>query len=183
MKTQSSYFYLVLAVVTLFFCITTANAQRTPPPDGAKQDFAPPAEQQRPNLLGELGLSPEQTQQLRRMNVERKPRIDAANRRLREANRNLDQLIYGDAVDDAEFQTRLRSFQAHKPKWRGSDFESELKVRRILLTPDQLVKFREIRRQFAETRREMKQQNAPMQSQRPFRKLNRGLPPPRTTPN
>ena len=182
MKIQSSHFYLFLAVVTLLFCITAANAQRTPPPDGAKQDFVPPAEQQRPNLLGELGLSPEQTQQLRRMNIERKPRIEAANRRLREANRNLDQVIYGDSVDDGEFQIRLKEFQAAQAEVARIRFESELNVRRIL-TPDQLVKFRDIRRQFAETRREMKQQNAPMQNQRQFRKLNRGLPPPRTTPN
>jgi Spy/CpxP family protein refolding chaperone len=69
-----------------------------------------------------------------------------------EAMRNLDMAIYADNVTDAEFQNRLKEFQSAEAELARLRFESELAVRKVL-TPEQLVKFRDLRRQFAEMRR------------------------------
>ncbi len=123
MKRILLFLFLIVAVTALS-------------PDAIAQDGPPPEEiegeepERRPNLLAELGLSPEQIQQVRRINQERRPKMVEARRRMGEASRNLDMAIYGDAVSDTEFQAR-----------------------RKVLNPEQLVRFREIRRRFAEARR------------------------------
>src|SRR5688572_30592904 len=94
----------------LFAGLGVVYGQDGPPPEDAIRDERPDG--QRPNLLAELGLSPEQVQQIRRMNRERRPVMMEAQRRMREANRHLDMAIYGDAVSDAEVQTRLKEFQS-----------------------------------------------------------------------
>lgn len=150
--------------VTLFLFIfagmvlldpVAAYAQDGPPPEDAMHEGGP--ENRRPNLLAELGLSPEQVQQVRRMNQERRPAMMIAQRRMRDANRDLDMAIYGDTVSDAEFAKRLRDFQAAQAELARLRFESELSVRKVL-TPEQLVRFREIRQRFAEARQQNQRQ-------------------------
>jgi Spy/CpxP family protein refolding chaperone len=106
----------------------------------------------RPNLFAELGLSPEQRQQIRRINQERRPRMIEARMALGEAQRKLDMAIYADGLNEADVQTRLREFQRAEAELARLRFESELSIRKVL-TPEQLVRFRDIRRQFAEERR------------------------------
>ena len=92
-----------------------------------------------------------------------------AQRRLREANRNLDMAIYADTVSDTDFQNRLTEFRSAQSEMAKLRFESELAVRKIL-TPDQLVRFREMRQRFVTER----------QNQRRNRRMNRngrGMPP------
>src|SRR6185436_17750075 len=101
--------YIRLFLFILIAVSATANAlhaQDGPPPG----DSGPRDERgdERPNLLAELGLSPEQVQQIRRMNQERRPTMMQAQRRMREANRSLDMAIYRDSVNDEEFQARLK---------------------------------------------------------------------------
>lgn len=134
------------------------NAQDGPPPgEGPRNDRG----EGRPNLLAELGLSPEQVQQIRRMNQERRSAMAQAQRRMHQANRALDTAIYRDTFSDEEFQTCLKELQAAQADLARLRFESELSVRRIL-TPEQLVRFRDIRRRFEERRqnemRERRQQ-------------------------
>lgn len=138
-------------IVTTGLLITSAPAygQNVPPPGNPEHEDRP--DDRRPNLLAELGLSPDQVQQIRRMNQERRPAMMEAQRRMRDANRNLDIAIYGEAISDADFQTRLKEFQAARAELDRLRFEGELSVRKVL-TPEQLVHFREIRRRFAEAR-------------------------------
>ena len=126
-------------------------SQDGPPPGDATHEGGP--DDRRPNLLAELGLSPEQVQQVRRMNQERRPAMMIAQRRMREANRDLDMAIYSDTVSEAEFAKRLSEFQAAQAELARLRFESELSVRKVL-TPEQLVRFRDIRRRFAEARQQ-----------------------------
>lgn len=127
---------------------TALHAQDGPPPgDGPRDERG----EDRPNLLAELGLSPEQIQQIRHMNQERRPTMNQAQRRMHEANRALDMAIYRDTVSDEEFQTRLKEVQAAQSDLVRLRFENELSVRRIL-TAEQLVRFRDIRRRFEEQR-------------------------------
>ena len=129
---------------------TAAFAQAGPPPGDGPQDER--ADERRPNLLAELGLSVDQLQQIGRMNRERRPAIREARRKMGDAARNLDMAIYSDAVNEADVKSRLKEFQAAEAELSRLRFEGELAVRRIL-TPDQLIRFRELRRQFAEERR------------------------------
>lgn len=139
-----------------------ALAQEPPRPDDAVHDDP---KQQRPNLFAELGLSPDQVQQIRRLNQERRPRMQQARRRMFEAQRNLDMAIYGDSMSDSDFNAQLKEFQAAEAELSKLRFESELEVRRVL-TPEQLVRFREMRRRFAEARNQNQQRR---QDRRPHR--------------
>ena len=124
-------------------------AQETSPSESGSQDER--VDNNRPNLFAELGLSPDQIQRIRRINQERRPMLMEAQRRLRMANQALDTAIYQDTVIDGEFQARLKERQAAQADLVRLRFESELFIRKIL-TADQLIRFRELRQKFAETR-------------------------------
>lgn len=126
---------LILALGALAF------AQDQPPQN-------PPPNDERPNVLAQLGLSRDQIQRFRRQNAEHRPLMQEAQQRLREANRNLDIAIYADSVSDEDFQSKLRAFQQAQGEVTRLRFQNELAIRNIL-TPDQLTRFREIRRRFA----------------------------------
>ena len=169
-----NYARLFLILLTFGVTATVGFSQDTPPAQGAA-DNEERRQMRRPDLLAELGLSPEQVQKIRRMNQERRPTMMEARRRMGEAAQNLDLAIYGESVNDSEIQTRLKEFQAAEAELSRLRFENELAVRKVL-TPEQLVRFRELRRQFAEQRRNgdrrmrrRGQRNEPMK-EGPFRR-------------
>ncbi|MEO8649475.1 MAG: periplasmic heavy metal sensor [Acidobacteriota bacterium] len=141
---------LFIFIVLAFFAVGV-TAQDGPPPDGNG-----PAEG-RPDLFSQLGLSPEQIGQIRRINADRKPVMQEAQRRMREANRALDVAIYADAVNEGAVQTRLAEFQGAQAAVVKERFTSELLVRKVL-TLEQLVKFREIRSRFTQARENLQKQ-------------------------
>lgn len=161
-------------MAALLLSASFVSAQERPAAQDAAQQFdnAQP-ETTRPNLMRELGLSQEQVQQIRRMNAERKPVMNQTQRRLRMANRALDQAIYSDSVNDEEVQTRLKEFQAAQADMMRLRFTNELAVRKIL-TPEQLVRFRELRQNFAAQRRQNMRNNP---ANRRLRLRNRQLRP------
>ena len=139
------FLFVLLAVAAT---ASSLSAQDGPPHgEGPREERG----EGRPKLLAELGLSPEQVQQIRRMNQERRPAMAQAQRRMHQANRALDMAIYRDVVNDDEFQTCLKEVQAAQADLARLRFESELSVRRVL-TSEQLVRFRDIRRRFEEQR-------------------------------
>ena len=107
----------------------------------------------RSNLLTELDLSPEQIRSVRRVNQENRFSIREVQARLREANANLDAAIYADAVDEADFQRRVKDVQNAQIEVTRARSANELAIRKIL-NAGQLIKFRELRRRFAENRQE-----------------------------
>jgi Spy/CpxP family protein refolding chaperone len=137
---------LIALLLTLAFCGAALGQFDDPAPN--RPQVGRRGQLKRPNLLRILGLSTEQAQQIRRMNQERKPQVDAAVKRLRDANRALDEAIYSDTVDEGLFQTRLKEASLAQNEVMRLRFQSELAVRKVL-TPDQLARFRELRRQFA----------------------------------
>lgn len=165
-------------IFALLICaLPMITAAQNPPPAEAGQEarFAQPGEQ-RPNLFMELGLTPEQVQALRRINADRKPAEMSARRRFQEANRALNMSIYSDAVDEADFQTRLGEFQAAQAELARIKFTNELAIRR-LLTPVQLQKFRELRRRFAQERGRRANDRIDRVGRPPMRR-GRQMPPP-----
>jgi Spy/CpxP family protein refolding chaperone len=138
---------LLLALV--FIPVSAALAQETTPtPAGPGADK--PVDF-RTNALRQLGLSRDQLQRIRVLNQERKPLMDAAQVRLRQANRALDEMIYADNATDTDVQTRLKDFQMAQAEVAKIRFLNELGVRRIL-TQDQLNRFRRLRERFEATR-------------------------------
>jgi Spy/CpxP family protein refolding chaperone len=149
------------------FSAVKAQDKMPPEEEAAPQNFN---QARRPNLLAELDLSPNQIQQIRRINADKRPLVREAQQKWREANRRLDQAIYADNADETEIQVRLKEAQIAQAELIKTRSATEFAVRQIL-TPDQLVKFREIRRQFAE-----QMQNLPKQlKNRPLNAPNRRL--------
>lgn len=146
---------ILLLLFTLLFTFSATNsfAQVDRDSDEFQDQNTPP---NRGQLLRELGLTKEQIQQIRVLNEQRKPLIQQAQRRLREANQSLDQAIYADGIDEAAFQIKLKEVQAAHAEVQKIRANSEFEIRKIL-TPAQLVKFRELRNRFLERARENQQ--------------------------
>ena len=138
----------VLFALLAFGLVSTASAQRNLQPVGDRPPPDERGEAKRPNLLRILGLSPAQMMQVRRVNQARKSQMDDAQGRLRDANQALDEAIYADNFDQAAFDSRLKEVQAAQADLARLRFTNEMNIRKIL-TPEQLARFRDLRRQFA----------------------------------
>ncbi|MFN2501340.1 MAG: Spy/CpxP family protein refolding chaperone [Pyrinomonadaceae bacterium] len=165
----------ILCLLSSAFAI--AQARPGSIQDNDLRPMGGPPQDTRANVLRQLGLSPLQMQQIRRLNVDRKPRMDAAQARFREANRALDAVIYGEQVSDVDFQARLRDVQLAHAEVVKIRFTNELAIRNILTT-EQLVKFRGLRQRFAQNNAG----NQPTMNQRrrmpaPMRRFLRQNPP------
>ena len=144
-KPFKPFVLFVLALIPVSAVMAQDTAIPTPAPAVEKQvDF-------RTSALRQLGLSRDQFQRIRTLNQERRPSMDAAQVRLRQANRALDEIIYADNASDADVQARLKDFQIAQAEVAKIRFLNELGVRRIL-TPEQLTRFRELRDKFEQTR-------------------------------
>ncbi|HQU86722.1 MAG TPA: periplasmic heavy metal sensor [Pyrinomonadaceae bacterium] len=160
----------------LLFSFSVTKAQENPPVDDTNQVQPPKA---RPNLLRELGLSKDQMQAIRQLNQEKKIQIEEAQQKAGEARRNLDIAIYADNVNDSEVRMRLEEFQKAQMEVIKIRSTVEYEIRKIL-TPEQVVRFRQLRQRFAQVReniqnrRQNNQQNQP--PNQPNRFVNRRKP-------
>jgi Spy/CpxP family protein refolding chaperone len=135
-----NFFSLILVGFLIVISFLPAKAQDETPNASNQQTDG----ERRPKLLEQLNLSAEQIQQIRRINIEKKPLLREAQNRLREANRNLDRAIYADNSNENDIQASIKEVQkAHSEVIRIRSL-NELAVRRIL-TAEQLVKFRDFR--------------------------------------
>lgn len=148
---------LALAGMALFLCAGVFAQDPTPVNEFRQESKQAgrdaPIRPRRANLMRELGLTPEQIEAVRRINHERKPVELAARKRFQDAQRELNRAIYAEIVDDANVAARLAEFQAAQSELSSIKFRNELAVRKVL-TPVQLLKFREMRRRFAAEREE-----------------------------
>ncbi len=172
-KISSPRILSLLAI--LLFSAVTASAQQETRPDRQKQEFAG-ANGQRPNLLRELGLSREQIRQIRRINAERKPLEMEAAKRFQAAKADLDAAIYAENVNDDEVQIRLKAFQTAQAELFRLRFTNELAVRK-LLTPEQLIAFRQLRQRFEEARKNAGDRLQDRRSRLPLRQLKQSARP------
>jgi Spy/CpxP family protein refolding chaperone len=125
----------------------------------AAQDAKPeasPEQPRQPNLLQQLGLTPEQVAQVKQINQQRKPLMEEAQRRMRDANKALDAAIYADNVDETDVRAKLEEVQRAQSELARLRFTNELAIRKVL-TPDQLVRFRDMRQRFELAREDMQQ--------------------------
>ena len=176
MKKLSIYFLLILASVT------GAYAQETRPAEQSDQAIQPAQQEDRNAFLKEIGLTPDQIRQIRRLNMDRKPIMQAAQQRLREANRLLDEAIYSDQLNESDVQLRMKDAQVAQAEVFRLRSTNELAIRRIL-TPEQLVRFREMRQQFEATREQQRTQRKMENGMRPNKRFPSNAARPFTRPN
>ena len=157
----SSYMKTIYLFPLLFVLSLTFAAFSQEPADAGKRQ----RNVGRPKFMAALGLSPEQMKEIGRLNRERRPKMQAAQQRLRESVRALDAAIYADTVDDAEVRLRLREHQDAQSEIARLRFEGELAMRKVL-SPEQLVKFREVRQRF-NAARERNQRQRRLRRDRP----------------
>ena len=173
---KNSLINLLFTILLLTIVCSIANAQPggNPPPGGGNE-FAP----DRPKLLPELGLTKDQIQQIRRINVQLRPQMQAAKKRLDDANFALDEAIYGDKASDSDIQERMKEVQlAHAEMIKNRTF-SETSIRKVL-TPAQLIRFREMRQRFKPAQnRQMNNDGRPNNMEKPNQNRLKTLPKPR----
>lgn len=100
-------------------------------------------------LFQELGLTKEQAVQLRTINQERKQIVSTAQIRWRIANRQLDEAIYADEATEDQIKELTRAAQFAQSELLRERTITEFRIRQVL-TPEQLVKFRNLRARLAE---------------------------------
>ncbi len=103
-----------------------------------------PNQPKRPKLMAELGLSPEQVQQIRKINQEQKPKMEMAQRKFRQARKALDDAVYAEEFSETDVQAKNKVVQIAQAEITKVKTETEVAIRKVL-TPEQLVKFRELR--------------------------------------
>jgi len=144
---KHNFLTLIFAGLLLTVSFSAVKAQEEQMPNDAPQrNFNQP---RRPNLLAELDLSPEQIKSIRRINAEKRPLLREAQQKMRDANRSLDQAIYADTADETDIQIRLKDGQIAQAEVSKIRSMIEYAVRKVL-TPEQLVRFREVRQRFME---------------------------------
>ncbi|KAK0039376.1 periplasmic heavy metal sensor [Biomphalaria pfeifferi] len=119
-------------------------------------------------------LTPDQMKAIRRLNAEKKADVQEAQRKAAEARRNLDIAIYSDNADDAEVKMRLEEFQNAQTEVIKIRATVEYEIRKIL-TPEQVVRFRQLRQRFAQVRenvQERRQNNLQNQRTIPQNRFN-----------
>lgn len=147
----------VYLVVTLFVALSSFAVKGQQPK--AAEPLATPAANQkaeRPELLRQLGLSPEQVANIRRLNQDRKPIFEKAQLRLRDAVKSLDEAIYSDVLNEEDVAVKMREVQSAQADVQKLRYANELAVRKIL-TPEQLLRFRGLREEFAASRQQIRQ--------------------------
>lgn len=137
-------FFIVAMMLAVSAFGQEPQEQEAPPPDR-------PAD--RMNILRDLGLSQDQIRQIRLINQDVRAKRQAARLRVGEAMRNLDQAIYADSVNEDLVGQRLKELQSAQGEMTKVNFENEFAIRKIL-TPEQLVRFLEIRRNFQRQRQD-----------------------------
>lgn len=147
----------VLIAVAIFTTSVAVIAQEPPAgnltPSETPSPNADVAKDGRQGMLMQIGLTREQFRQIQMLNMRHRPTMMAAQKRLREATVALDLAIYADLLAEGEFETKLKEQQLAQAEVIRVRSLGELAIRKIL-TPEQLVKFRELRQQFENMRRE-----------------------------
>lgn len=138
---------LKIKLMVVLLAVTTAVAQsgEAPPPEVLSSQDG------RQNVVRELGLSRDQLSQIRAIRQNQRQRMENAQQMLRTANRNLDEAIYSDSATEETINARIAEVQAAQSEVLRTRSMTEFQIRRVL-NSEQLRRFREARRSFAEGR-------------------------------
>jgi Spy/CpxP family protein refolding chaperone len=164
-----NFLSLIFTVLLTALAVSSVRAQE--PSEDANQN---PRQAARPfKIMQELGLTREQIQQIRRINQERRPIMQDAQQRWQTARRNLDMAIYADDSNEEQVKELTKEATLAQAELLKERTLTEYLIRKVL-TPEQLVKFRQLRQQLMQRRNQRKNLNNPDNSNNePNRPLNR----------
>ncbi len=137
---------LCLAIIAFFSAQMNAQAAVAAAP---QTNTAPNAhrENDKPvNLFHALNLSPEQQAQIKAIRRQNREARLAAAQRVQQALRNLDEVIYADALNESSIDERRRELAAAQAESVRVETAGQLNIRRVL-TPEQLGTLRGLRQQ------------------------------------
>ena len=138
---------LFIGALSLVVIVGQVESQVVPQPL-AGQPLPAKAVDKGQAIMQALGLTDEQKTQLREMNKARKPLMQAAQKKFRDAMKALDSAIYADVFDEYAYSLRLADLQKAQAELQRLRFENEVNIRKIL-TPTQLDSFRNLRKRFS----------------------------------
>ncbi len=141
-----------LLVAVLLLSVAALAQDETPQPTPAN---VRPNQQIR--IMRELNLTPDQVQQIRRINVERKPLMQQAQMKLRQANRALDAAIYADDANEEMIRERVKDVSLAQAEVTRVKTFTEVLIRKVL-SPEQLARFRELRERMMQRQEQIKDQ-------------------------
>ncbi|MGB9182180.1 MAG: periplasmic heavy metal sensor [Pyrinomonadaceae bacterium] len=163
---------LALSLLLFVFSQTPARAQNANAPDAVDEGQATNVQgDQIRKQIGDLDLSPDQIEKIRTIYNENKVERQRVNQRLRRAQRSLDEAIDSDNPNETEVNARAREFAEAQAAARQMRALTEIRIRRVL-TPEQLNKLRNMRRE-AMVNRRMKRIEGGSNGLRPGGGLNR----------
>jgi Spy/CpxP family protein refolding chaperone len=167
MKVIKKAILSLVAVTSMFSAPSYLGAYQQPQTDSQQRPF-------RGDPIRELNLSPEQRERIRAIREELQGERATINQRLRETNLSLEEALDADNPDESVVEQRLRDVAAAQAAAMRMRVLSEVRIRRVL-TPEQLITLRTLRKNARSFRRERQLQNR--QSQRQERvNRRRGLP-------
>lgn len=160
----------LILTFALLFTMLAFSAARAQEPAGDEN----PRQAARPfKIMQELGLTRPQIQQILRINKSRRPIMQAAQQRWKTARRNLDAAIYADDSTDEQIKELTTEAMAAQSDLLKERTLTEYLIRKVL-TPEQLIKFRELRERLLQNVTERKTaSNEDATSDEPQRPLNR----------
>jgi Spy/CpxP family protein refolding chaperone len=134
---------LAVGIALLFGCAQRSQAQDNPAPPAG--DVSTDGQNRPVPELGRLlNLSPDQLRQVFAINQRTAPEFRRARQRMNDARDDLDNAIYGDAVDEALIATKVQEFNQAQGEFERLRTLREFRIRQIL-TPDQLTVLRDVR--------------------------------------
>jgi len=133
----------------------------------------------RQNILKQIGLNPEQQERMVRIRNTHSDEIELTGRKVRLAQRGLDEAIMNPQYNEAEINRRIEDLaQAHADQVRlRQRIRAEI---RQVLTPEQVMKFNQVQREIQQRNQELKriemQQTSPDKSPSSDQSQTRPLP-------
>lgn len=146
-------FRVVATVAVMLFSHSLVHSQT----DDAEQVKPRPGQNRvikRPNLLRELNLRPDQLDAIRKYNAERKPMMQAAQKKVADTKRELDKAAYAEVLDENAVNLRFSEHQNARLEIARLRLDGELFIRK-LLDADQLKTFSTLKQNFDRRRQQI----------------------------
>lgn len=157
MKVIKKAILSLVAVTSMFSAPSYLRAYQQPQTDSQQRPF-------RGDPIRELNLSPEQRERIRAIREQLQGERATINQRLRETNLALEEALDVDNPDESVVEQRLRDVAAAQAAAMRMRVLSEVRIRRVL-TPEQLITLRTLRKSARSFRRERQLENSELQRQ------------------
>ena len=159
---------LLLLTISARSRAQTATPQNPSEPVQAQQ---PPTQATMADMIGQLGLTPEQIQKWRAIDLELRDQQQSANMRLRQAQRALVEAIESPTPNEELVKQRAKEVSDAQAATTQLQALREARILQVL-TPEQRVKRREIRERIQAQRRANQQQRNGLGRQNGLRNNN-----------